>query len=128
MHEEQDMFTRNIRRASRLTLAFGGLVITATVSAADVQSQAQEVMIGRPPTSVEFSEATPSISRLTGRPRIDVQQQASHLLSGLSQEISKGPTTQLTLRTPRSLQSANARQFSSSQEMAQKLVLGIVGE
>lgn len=122
------MFTRNIGRVSRLTLAFGGLVITATVSAADVQSQAQEVLIGRRPTYVEVSEATPAMSRSTSRPRIDVQQQASHLLSGLSQEIGKGPTTRVTLRTPRSVQSANARQFSSSQEMAQKLVLGIVGE
>ena len=122
------MFTKNIRRASRLTLAFGGLVITATVLAADVQSQAQEVLIGRRPTYAEVSEATPAMSRSTSRPAIDVQQQASHLLSGLSQEISEAPATRVTLLTPRSLQSANARQFSSSQEMAQKLVRGIVGE
>ena len=60
------MLTKNTR-ASRLTLALGALVITGTVSAADVQSQAQEVLIGRLPTPVAVSEATPVISGSTIR-------------------------------------------------------------
>jgi hypothetical protein len=83
------MFTRNTRRASRLALALGGLVITATVSAADVQSQAQEVLVGHRPTPVAVSEATPGISRSTSRPRADVQQQAAGVLGGVSRETSK---------------------------------------
>jgi hypothetical protein len=122
------MFTRNTRRASRLTLALGGLVITATVSAADVQSQAQEVLVGYRPTPVAVSEAAPAISRSTSRPRADVQQQAADVLGGVSREISKSPSTRVALRTPREPQSAYRWQSASSQEMAQKVVLGIVGE
>jgi hypothetical protein len=121
------MFTRNIRKISPLTLAFGGLLISATASAADVQSQAQEVLTGHRSAYVAASEATPGIIRSTGRTRVDVQQQAAGLLGGPSPQISQSPATRVTLRIPRSLQSAN-RQFGSSQEMAQRFVRGIVGE
>jgi hypothetical protein len=122
------MFTRNTLRASRLALAVGGLVITATVSAADVQSQAQEVLSGHSPTYVAASAATPARSRSTSRAQVDVQRQAADLLGGPSRETGKSPTTRVTVRTPGSLQSAGSPQFSSSQEMAQKLLLGVVGE
>jgi hypothetical protein len=122
------MFTRNRRRASRLTLALGALVITATVSAADVQGQAQQVLIGHRPTHVAVSEATPTISGSTSRARVDAQQQAADVFAGRSREISKIPTTRVALRTPRAPQSAYGRQLSNSQEMAQKVVLGIGGE
>jgi hypothetical protein len=122
------MFTRNIGRASRLALVFGGLVITATASAADVQSQAREVLTGRRLTSVEVSEATPAMNGSTRRPGIDAQQQAAHLFGGPSQEIRKAPSTRVTFRTPISPQPPDSRRFSSSQEMAQKLVLGTPGE
>jgi len=119
------MFTRNIRKIAPLALAFGGLLITVTASAADVQSQAQEVLIGQRSAYVAASEA-PGISR-SSRPRVDVQQQAAGLLGGLSPQVSQSSTTRVTLRAARSQQSAN-RQFSSSQEMAQRFVRGIVGE
>jgi hypothetical protein len=122
------MFTRNRRRASRLTLALGGLVITATVSAADVQGQAQQVLIGYHPTHVAVSEATPTISGSTSRTRVDAQQQAADIFAGRSREISKIPTTRVALRTPRASQPASGRQLGNSQEMAQKVVLGIGGE
>jgi hypothetical protein len=122
------MLTRNTRRASRLTLALGGLLITATVSAADVQSQARGVLIGQRPTHAAVSEATPAISGSMSRPRIDAQQQAAGVLLGQSREISKSPSTRMALRTPRATQSEYPRQLSNSQEMAQKVVLGIGGE
>ena len=122
------MLTRNTRRASRLTLALGGLLITATVSAADVQSQAREVLIGHRPTDAALSEATPAISGSTSRSRVDAQQQAAGVLLGRSREISKSPSTRVALRTPKAPQSAYRRQLSNSQEMAQKVVLGIGGE
>jgi hypothetical protein len=121
------MLTRNTRRPSRLTLALGGLLITATVSAADVQSQAREVFIGHRPTDA-VSEATPAISGSTSRSRVDAQQQAAGVLLGRSREISKSPSTRVALRTPKAPQSAYRRQLSNSQEMAQKVVLGIGGE
>jgi hypothetical protein len=121
------MLTRNTR-ASRLTLALGALVITGTVSAADVQSQAQEVLIGHHPTHVAVSEATPVISGSTIRARADAQQQAAGVLLGQSREISKPASTLVALRTPRAPQSASRWQSNSSQEMAQKVVLGIGGE
>src|ERR1700730_8193811 len=93
----ETMLTRNTRRASRLTLALGGLLITATVSAADVQSQAREVLIGRRPTDAAVSEATPAISRSTSRSRVDAQQQAAGVLLGRSREISKSPSTRVAL-------------------------------
>ena len=95
------MLTKNLQRASRLTLALGALVITATVSAADVQSQAQEVLIGHHPTHAAVSEATPAISGSTIRARADAQQQAAGVLLGLSREVSKSPSTRVALRTPR---------------------------
>src|SRR6202035_5698121 len=49
------MLTGNTRRASRLTLALGGLFIAATVSAADVQSQARGVLIGHRSTRAAAS-------------------------------------------------------------------------
>ena len=122
------MLTKNLQRASRLTLALGALVITATVSAADVQSQAQEVLIGHHPTHAAVSEATPAISGSTIRARADAQQQAAGVLLGLSREVSKSPSTRVALRTPGASQSASSRQLTSSQEMAQKVVLGIGGE
>jgi hypothetical protein len=122
------MLTRNTRRASRLTLALGGLLITATVSAADVQSQAREVLIGHAPTHAAVSEATPAIGGSTSRPKVDAQQQAAGVLLGQSREISKSPSTRMALRTPRASQSAYPRQLSNGQEMAQKVVLGIGGE
>jgi hypothetical protein len=122
------MLTRNTRRASRLTLALGGLLITAMASAADVQSQAREVLIGQRSTHAAVSEATPAIGGSTSRPRVDAQRQAGGVLLGLSREISKSPSTRVALRTPAAPQSAHRRQLSNSQEMAQKVVLGIGGE
>jgi hypothetical protein len=121
------MLTANTR-ASRLTLALGGLLITATVSAADVQSQAREVFIGQRPTGAAASEATSPISGSTSRPRVDAQRQAAGVLLGLPGEIGKSPSTRVALRTPRAPQSAYHIQLSNSQEMAQKVVLGIGGE
>jgi hypothetical protein len=121
------MLTRTTR-ASRLTLALGALIITGTVSAADVQNQAQEVLIGHPPTHVAVSEATPVISGSTIRARTDAQQQAAGVLLGPSREIGKPSSTRVALRTLGAPQSAYRRQSSSSQEMAQKVVLGIGGE
>lgn len=106
----------------------GGLAIAATVSAADVQSQAQEVLIGPRAMSVAASEATPAISRSTNRPGVDAQQQAADVLRGLSREISKSLPTRLAQGASRTPQSAHPWRFSSSQEMAQKVVLGTVGE
>jgi hypothetical protein len=122
------MLTRNTRRASRLTLALGGLLITAMASAADVQSQAREVLTGQRSTDAAVSEATRAIGGSTSRPRVDAQQQAAGVLLGLSSEISKSPSTRVALRTPKAPQSAQLRQLSNSQEMAQKVVLGIGGE
>jgi hypothetical protein len=122
------MLTRDTRRSSRLTLALGGLLIAATVSAADVQSQAREVLIGHRSTQAPVSDASPAIGGSTSRPRVDAQQQAAGVLLGLSREISKSPSTRVALRTPSSPQSAHRRQLSNSQEMAQKVVLGIGGE
>jgi hypothetical protein len=102
------MLTRNTRRASRLTLALGGLLITATVSAADVQ--------------------TTAIGGSTSRPQVDAQQQAAGVILGQSREMSKSLSTRVALRAPRAPQSAYRRQLSNSQEMAQKVVLGIGGE
>jgi len=119
------MLTRNTRRASRLTLALGGLLITAMASAADVQSQAREVLIGQRSTDAAISEATRAIGGSTSRPRVDAQQQAAGVLLGPSREISKSPSTRVALRTPKA---AHLRQLSNSQEMAQKMVLGIGGE
>ncbi len=120
------MLTRTTR-ASRLTLALGALVITGTVSAADVQSQAQEVLIGQP-THVAVSEATAVTSGSTMRARADAQQQAAGILLGASREIGKPPSTRVALRTPRASQSAYRWQLTSSQEMAQKVLLGRGGE
>jgi hypothetical protein len=122
------MLTGNTRRASPLTLALAGLLITATVSAADVQSQARGVLIGQWPIHAAVSEATSPIGGSTSRPKIDAQQQAAGVLLGLSREINKSPSTRVALRTPRAPQSAYRRQLSNSQEMAQKVVLGIGGE
>jgi len=122
------MLTRNIRQASRLTLALGGLLIAATVSAADVQSQARGVLIGHRSTQAAVSEATPAVGGSPSRLRVDAQQQAAGVLLGLSREIGKSPSTRVALRTPRAPQSAYPRQLSNSQEMAQKVVLGIGGE
>jgi hypothetical protein len=121
------MLNRNTRRASRLTLALGGLLIAATVSAADVQNQARGVLIGRS-TLAAISEATPVIGGSPSRPRVDAQEQAAAVLLGRSREIGKSPSTRVALRTPRAPQSAYPRQLSNSQEMAQKVVLGIGGE
>ena len=71
------MLTGNTRRASPLTLALAGLLITATVSAADVQSQARGVLIGQRPIHAAVSEATSPIGGSTSRPKIDAQQQAA---------------------------------------------------
>jgi len=98
------------------------------VSAADVQSQAQEVLIGQRPASVEVSDATLAMTRSTNPARVDAQQQAADILGRRSREISKSPSTRVALRTPRAPQSAHRWQLSSSQEMAQKVVLGRVGE
>jgi hypothetical protein len=122
------MLTRNSRRASRLTLALGGLVITATVSAADVQGQAREVLVGHRPTHVAASEATRAISGSASRAMVDAQEQAAAVLAGRSREIGKIPSTRVALRTPGAPQSAYGRQLSNSQEMAQNVVLGIGGE
>ena len=120
------MLTGNTRRASRLTLALGGLLITATVSAADIQSQARGVLIGQPPTHTAVSEATTAIGGPVSR--LDAQQQAAGVLLGRSREIGKSPSTRLALGTPRAPQSAYRRQSSNGQEMAQKVMLGIGGE
>ena len=127
------MLTGNTRRASRLTLALGGLLIAATVSAADVQSQAREVLIGQRSagaavSEARVSEATRAIGGSTSRPRVDAQQQAAGVLLGLSREISKSPSTRVALRTPTAPQSAQLGQLSNSRELAQKVVLGIGGE
>jgi hypothetical protein len=122
-----DMLTGNTR-ASRLTLALGTLVITGTVSAADVQSQAQEVLIGHPPTQVAVSEATAVTSDSMIRARADAQQQAAGVLLGLPREIGKSRSTRVALSTPRASDSAFRGHLTSSQEMAQKVVLGIGGE
>jgi hypothetical protein len=121
------MLTRNTR-ASRLTLTLGGLLIAATASAADVQSQAQEILIGHRPTHVAVSEATPAISGSTSRPKVDVQQQAAGVLLGLSREIGATPFTRVAIRTPGAPPSGYRRQLSNSQQMAQNVVLGIGGE
>ena len=121
------MLTRNVR-ASRLTLALGALVITGSASAADVQSQAQEVLIGHPPTHVAVSEAAAVMSGSTSRARADAQQQAAGVLLGPSREIGKSPSTRVALSSPRASQSVSRGQLTSSQEMAQKVVLGIGGE
>ena len=122
------MLTSNTRRASRLALALGGLLITATVSAADVQSQAREVLIGHVPTHATVSPATPAIGESTSRPKVDAQQQAAGVILGQSREMNISPSTRLALRAPRAPQSAYRRQLSNGQEMAQKVVLGISGE
>jgi len=122
------MLTRKTRRASRLTLALGGLVIAATVSAADVQSQAQGVLTGHGPSHVAAFEAAPAISGPASRPRVDAQLQAAGILLGQSRDIGKSPSTRVALRTSRAPQSGYGRQSSNSQEMAQKVVLGIGGE
>jgi hypothetical protein len=122
------MLTSNTRRVSRLTLALGGLLITATVSAADVQSQAREVLIGHAPTRATVSEATPAIGGSTSRPKVDAQQQAAGIILGQSREMSKSPSTRVALRAPRAPQPPYRRQVSNGQEMAQKVVLGIGGE
>jgi hypothetical protein len=98
------------------------------VSAADVQSQAREALVGHVPTHATVSEATPAIGESTSRPKVDAQQQAAGVLLGLSQEISKSPYTRVALRAPSAPQSAYRRQLSNGQEMAQKVVLGISGE
>jgi hypothetical protein len=98
------------------------------VSAADVQSQAQEVLIGHLPTHFAVSEATPVTSGSTIRARADAQQQAAGVLLGPSREIGRPPSTRVALRTPRASQSAYRWQLTSSQAMAQKVVLGIGGE
>ena len=121
------MLTGNTRRASRLTLALGGLFIAATVSAADVQSQARGVLIEHRSTRAAASEATPVIGGSPRRPRVDAQEQAAGVLLGLSREIGKS-STRVALRTPRAPHSAYRVQSSNSQEMAQKVVLGIGGE
>jgi hypothetical protein len=127
------MLTRNTQRASQLTLALGGLLITAMVSAADVQSQAREVLTGQRSTGAAVSEATVSeatraIGASTSRPRVDAQQQAAGVLLGLPREIGKSPSTRVALRTPTAPQSAQLGHLSNSQEMARKVVLGIGGE
>jgi hypothetical protein len=122
------MLTSNTRRASRLTLALGGLLITATVSAADVQSQAREILIEHVPTHATVSEATPAIGGSPSRPKVDAQQQAAGVILGQSREMSTSLSTRVALRAPRAPQSLHRRQLSNSQEMAQKVVLGIGGE
>ena len=122
------MLTSNTRRASRLTLALGGLLITATVSAADVQSQAREVLIGHVPSGATISEATPATGESTSRPEADAQQQAAGVILGQSREMTKSPSTRVALRAPRAPQSAYRRELSNGQEMAQKVVLGIGGK
>jgi hypothetical protein len=127
------MLTRNTQRASRLTLALGGLLITAMASAADVQNQAREVLIGQRSTGAAVSEATVSetsgaIGGSTSRPRVDAQRQAAGVLLGPSREIGKSASTRVALRTPTAPQSAQLGQLSNSQWMAQKVVLGIGGE
>ena len=119
------MLIRKTHQASRLTLALGGLVITAAVSAADVQGQAQGVLIGHHPSHVAAFEAAPAISDPASRPTVDVQQQAAGILLGPSRESSKSPSTRVALRTSRAPQSGYLRQSSNSQVMAQKVVLGI---
>jgi hypothetical protein len=119
------MLNRNARRASRLTLALGGLVITATVSAADVQSQAQEVLTGHHPSPVAASEAPPAGSFSASGPRVDAQQQAASVLLGPSRENNNSQLTRVALRTPGAPQSGYHRQSNNSQEMAQGVVLGI---
>src|ERR1700682_3617378 len=104
------MLNRNARRASRLTLALGGLIITATVSAADVQSQAQEVLTGHRPSPVAASEAAPAISGPASPTRVDAQQQAAGVLLGLSRESGKSPSTRIALLTPRAPLSGYRRQ------------------
>src|SRR3984957_10048450 len=121
------MLTRKTRRASRLTLALGGLLIAATVSAADVQSQARGVLIGHRSTLAAVSLAAPVIGGSPSRPRVDAQEQAAGVLLGLSREIDKS-STRVALRTPRGPQAAYGVQLSNSQDMAQKVVLGIGGE
>ena len=122
------MLTRKTRRASRLTLALGGLVIAATVSAADVQSQAQGVLTGYRASHVAAFEAAPAISGPASPPRVDAQRQAAGILLGQSRDIGKSPSTRVALRTSRAPQSGYGRQSSNSQDMAQKVVLGIGGE
>jgi phage terminase small subunit len=97
-------------------------------SAADVQSQAREVLIGQRSAGAAVSEATRAIGGSTSRPRVDAQQQAAGVLLGLSREIGKSPSTRVALRTPTAPQSAQLGRLSNSQEMAQKVVLGIGGE
>jgi hypothetical protein len=109
-------------------VALGGLLITATASAADVQSQAREVLIGQRSIDAAVSEAARAIGGSTNRPRVDAQQQAAGVLLGPSREISKSPSTRVALRTPEAPQSAQLRRLSNSQEMAQKVVLGIGGQ
>jgi hypothetical protein len=119
------MFSRNTLHASRLTLAFGGLVIAAAASAADVQSQAQELLTGGHQTR----EATITESHLTMGPTEDVQQQAARLLRGSpSQETNASASTRLAFRTADVKQLAQHGRFSSAQEIARQLVLGVVGE
>jgi len=122
------MLISNTRRASRLTLALGGLLVAATVSAADVQSQAREVLVGHVPTHATVSEATPAIGGSKSRPQVDARQQAADVILGQSRETSKSPSTRVALRAPRAPLSAYRRQLSNGQEMAQRVVLGIGGE
>jgi hypothetical protein len=97
-------------------------------SATDVQSQARELLIGQRSTDAAVAEATRAIGGSTSRSRVDAQQQAADVLLGRSRETSKSPSTRVALRTPKAPQSAQLRQLSNSQEMAQKVVLGIGGE
>lgn len=129
------MYTSKTRLASHLTLALGGLLMAAAASATDAQSQAQAVLIGQPSTHIVGSEAATIISgsaRIvsgsTSRVRTDAQHQAAAVLNGPSQEIGKSATTRVALRATSASGTAYRRQFSNSQEMAQKVVLGVGGE
>jgi hypothetical protein len=122
------MLNSNTRQTSRLTLALGGLLIAATASAADVQSQAREILTGHRPTHVAAPNATPTVSDSANRSRVDAQQQAADVLLGASRRFGKSPSTRVAILTPATPQSAFYRQLSNSQEMAKKVVLGTGGE
>jgi hypothetical protein len=108
-------------------MAIGGLLISAAASAADVQSQAREVLTGHPTTRIAALDPAPAIDGSTNHRTVPAGEQAARVLLGLSPEVERAATP-AALRTARAAQPVHHRQLSNSQEMAQKVLLGIGGE
>jgi len=123
------MIIDSIRRTSRLTLALAGLLVGAAASAADVQSQARALLAAHGATSSTPSAAAPSDREHSShRPWGDAQAQAAVVLSARSRANAAAPRhgTRLALGLPQSSPPANPWRLSNTQEMARRVVLGIV--